>query len=197
MSDAFNEFGPVVWFQDQFIDASAESLFRLVLLSWLVFAIVLIASDRLGAALLGRSRPLAQHPPVRARAWRWGRRTPPANFSLLPPGVSPAPTIETGQLVGRPLALPAATLQPDGDDVDAESAMWTTLDDADFWRLQSVDERPIFGFENGTRLGKGDAPQRYNPVVGRVETLTRNSDDGSVAWPQTAANVLVIGSEQE
>lgn len=197
MSEAFNEFGPVQWFQDQFVDASATSLFRLVLLSWLVLAIVLIASDRLGAVLLGRSRPLAQHPPALARAWRWGRRTPPANFSLLPPGVSAAPTLETIHFVERPLALLPGPDQPDPLDPQGESEMWITLDDADFWRLQSADERPIFGFENGTRLGKGEAPQRYNPVIGRVETLTRNSDDGSLAWPEAATSILVLGREQQ
>ena len=192
MSEAFDSFGPVEWFRDQFVDASAASMFRLVLLSWLVTAFVLIVLDRAGSVLLGRSRPLAQHPPERARAWRWGRQTPPQNYSLLPPGVSDAPRVEAIVDVHRPQALPAAREQetsiPDPT---------LDLDDSAFWASFAEDIAPIFGFENGTRLGKGEPPERYNPITGRVEALIRDVDDARIAWPGSAENALIIGGEIE
>ena len=106
MSEAFNSFGPVEWFSEQFADPSAASMFRLVLIAWAVLALVSIVLDRFGSLLLGRSRPLAQHPPERARAWRWGQRTPPENYSLLPPGIAGVPRLEPEVPIERPLALP-------------------------------------------------------------------------------------------
>lgn len=191
MSEAFNNFGPVEWFRDQFNPetVSAESMFRLVILSWIVAAVVLIAIDRLGSTVLGRSRPLAQHPPERARSWRWGRQTPPANFSLLPPGVASAPALEPEVRVIRPLALPPAEVTFEGPMPDATSE----LDDTAFWRLFAEDESPLFGFENATRLTNGTPPERYNPVTGRVESLLRSREDAAVLWPTDATSSLVIG----
>jgi len=194
MSEAFNNFGPVEWFREQFnpLTVSAESMFRLVVLSWLIAVIVLIATDRLGSTLLGRSRPLAQHPPERARSWRWGRGAPPANYSLLPPGVA-APELTPAAKVARPLALPLA-------DVTFEEplpAATADLDNSAFWRLFAEDESPVFGFENATRLSKGTAPERYNPVTGRVEQLSRQRAQATVWWPDVAASVLIVGKEPE
>lgn len=199
MSEAFNDFGPVEWFRNQFVDASAASLFRLVLVSWLVLAIVLIATDRLGTLLLGRSRPLAQQPPVRARAWRWGSRTPPENYSLLPPGVLDVPRVETARVVNRPLALPAAFSTADLADsaLSTEGDSWDLLDDVDFWQLHASDDRPLFGFENASRLRKGGPPERYNPVTGRAEALVRDGEDRSISWPPITRSVFVLGSEDQ
>ena len=192
MSEAFDSFGPVEWFREQFVDASAASIFGLVLISWLVTALVLIGLDRASSVLLGRSRPLAQHPPERARAWRWGRRTPPPNYSLLPPGVLAPPRVGTVVDVHRPLALPA------GHEAQAFVADPTIdLDDSAFWRLFAEETAPIFGFENGTRLSKGDPPERYNPVTGRVEALIRNVDEATVTWPESAERSLIIGGNVE
>lgn len=190
MSEAFDSFGPVEWFRDQFVDASAASIFRLVLISWLVAVLVLIALDRAGSVLLGRSRPLAQHPPERARLWRWGRQTPPPNYSLLPPGVSAPPRVEAIIDVHRPLALPAGQ-EPQSFLSDPT----VDLDDSAFWRLFAEDVAPVFGFENGTRLGKGEPPERYNPVIGRVEALIRDSEGATVSWPVSAETSLIIGGE--
>lgn len=195
MSEAFNNFGPVEWFRDQFDPetVSAESMFRLVLLSWVVAAVVLIATDRLGSIVLGRSRPLAQHPPERARSWRWGRKTPPANYSLLPPGVPPTPVLEPGTRFVRPLALPVADVSFD----EPMPVATSELDDTAFWRLFAEDESPLFGFENATRLTNGNPPERYNPVTGRVESLLRSREEAAVLWPSTATSSLVIGKPDE
>lgn len=202
MSDAFNEFGPVEWFREQFVDASAASLFRLVILSWLVAALVWIAADRLGSVLLGRSRPLAQEPPVRARAWRWGRRTPPPNYSLLPPGVAAVPVVASAVVVERPTTSPLAELplasQPIGevsfDDPIPDPSI--ALDDPEFWKLFADQESPLFGFENATKLSHGEAPERYNPVIGRVEQLARDREQSTISWPHEADSTLLIGRDE-
>ena len=66
MTEFFQTFEPVEWFTSQFQDPTAASLFRLVLISWAAAAVAYIGLDRMGAVLLGRSRPVAQVPPVRA-----------------------------------------------------------------------------------------------------------------------------------
>lgn len=187
MSEAFNSFGPVEWFSEQFTDPSAASMFRLVLIVWAVLALVSIVLDRLGSLLLGRSRPLAQHPPERARAWRWGQRTPPENYSLLPPGIAGVPRLEPEVPIERPLALP--TGQPTSQITDESIA----LDDDAFWRFLADDPVPIFGFENGARIAKGSPPERFNPITGRVEQLIRNADDSTLSWPWSADGSLTIG----
>lgn len=192
MSDVFNDFGPVEWFRSQFEDPSAASMFRLVLISWAVAAIVFIALDRLGSMLLGRSMPLAQHPPERARAWRWGRSTPPSTYSLLPPGVEGVPVLEPSIPLARPLALGAGPLPPTIVLPDVSSP----LDDAAFWRLFADDLVPIFGFENGARLARGEAPERYNPVSGRVEALERNADEGTLSWPTLVSRDHTVGGNR-
>ena len=191
MSDAFNSFGPVEWFSEQFADASAASMFRLVLVVWAVLALVSIVLDRFGSLLLGRSRPLAQHPPERARAWRWGQRTPPENYSLLPPGIAAVPRLEPEVPIERPLARPRGDEQPILQIPDESIA----LDDDTFWRLFADDSAPIFGFENGARIERGSAPERYNPITGRVEQLVRNADDSTLSWSWSADGSLTIGGE--
>lgn len=202
MSEWFDDLRVVEWFRDQFADPSATSMFRLVLLAWVATAIVLIATDRFGAMLLGRSRPLAQEPPVRARAWRWGRRTPPPNYSLLPPGVAAVPQVTTPVALDRPTSnplaeLPVAAQQLDditfGEPLPDPSA---DLDDVSFWRLFADAESPLFGFENAARLARGEAPERYNPIAGRVEALERDRDAAVITWPNRADSTLLIGRSE-
>jgi hypothetical protein len=189
MSEAFNSFGPVEWFSEQFADPSAASMFRLVLVVWAVLALVSIVLDRLGSLLLGRSRPLAQHPPERARAWRWGQLTPPENYSLLPPGIAGIPRLEPEVPLERPLALPPGDEQLILQIPDESIA----LDDDAFWRLFADDSAPIFGFENGARIARGSAPERYNPITGRVEQLVRNADGSTLSWSWGVDGSLTIG----
>ena len=194
MSDWFTSLGPVVWFGEQFTDASAWSVFRLMLLSWVFAAAAFIGLDRLGAMLLGRSRPLAHEPPERARSWRWGTGAPPPNYSLLPPGTmveSTVPVITTAAAVDRPLALMAGDTTPIVRLPDPA----LPLDDEAFWRLFADDEAPIFGFENGTRLSKGEAPERYNPVTGYLESLQRDQHGGTLHWEWQPDDPIIVGPE--
>lgn len=196
MSDWFNDLGPVQWFGEQFEDPTAWSIFRLMLLSWVFAAAAFIGLDRVGTVLLGRSRPLAQEPPVRARTWRWGRRTPPANFSLLPPGS----TIEsTVPVVAAPVALARPQMLELGAGTTATQPILPDpglpLDDDAFWRLFADDDAPVFGYENGLRLGNGQAPERYNPITGRVEKLRRSEAAGTLSWSWLPDDPHVIGPE--
>ncbi len=198
MSEWFNSFGPVEWFGEQFQDPSARSVFRLMLLSWVFAAVVFIGLDRVGAVLLGRSRPLAQEPPVRARAWRWGRRTPPANYSLLPPGSTVESTVPV-VAAPTPLARPQLLELEPGEISDPAKPTLPDpsmpLDDDAFWRLFADDDAPVFGYENGLRLGNGQAPERYNPITGRVEKLRRNESAGTLSWSWLPDDPHVIGPE--
>ena len=191
MNELFQDFGPVQWFTEQFEDPSAASIFRLVLISWVVAGAAYIGLDRLAAMLLGRSRPLAQAPPTRARAWRWGRHQPPSNYSLLPPGT----TVTSSQAVasstaGRPARAAAPLLLERPSLVEAEMLTDTIrvpdpagpLDDKAFWQLFDEQSAPVFGYENGPRLAEGQAPERYNPVTRRVETLGRHQAEGILLW---------------
>jgi hypothetical protein len=194
MSDWFNDLGAVEWFRDQFDPdtVTAWSIFRLMLLSWVFAAVAFIGLDRLSTALLGRSQPLAQEPPVRARTWRWGRKTPPRNYSLMPPGTtveSEVPFIAAPFPLERPLALEAGEMRVRLPDPALP------LGDDDFWRLFADDTAPVFGFENGTRLGKGAAPERYNPITGRVESLERNERAGTLSWAWAPDDPHVVGPE--
>lgn len=194
--DWFNDFGPVEWFNEQFVDPDAWSIFRLMLLSWAVAGAAFIGLDRISTVLLGRSRPLAQEPPIRARTWRWGRQTPPRNYSLMPAGTtvqSTVPLVEAPVPLERPLAAllsgaPSATQirLPDPS---------LPMDDDAFWRLFADDTAPVFGFENGTRLGKGEAPERYNPITGRVESLERDQEAGTLLWAWQPDDPYVVGPE--
>ena len=205
MSEWFQSLGPVQWFRDQFAQCpetatscdsiAAADMFQLVLLAWLVAAVVLIGLDRLGSGLLGRSRPLAQVPPARARTWRWGRKTPPENYSLLPPGttVQPnnPPVLETEPL-DRP-ALNAAVDEP----TEPSSVIHlpdSELPDNAFWLALSTTAAPLFGSENTEGLRSGRAPERYNPVRVQVESLQRD-DSGEISWPSTPRSTTVLGDQ--
>jgi len=201
MSDWFNDLSLVEWFGDQFVDPSAWSIFRLMMLSWALAAVVFIGLDRLGSMLLGRSRPLAQGPPERARAWRWGRHAPPTNYSLLPPGSTVESTVP---MLAAPVALDRPMLElgaGEGDSGGDTTAVRTLpdpalpLDDDAFWRLFADDDAPVFGYENGLRLGNGQPPERYNPITGRVEVLKRYEDAGSMSWTWLPDDPHVIGPE--
>ncbi len=194
MSDWFNSLDPVIWFTEQFEDPTAASLFRMVLISWAVAAVAYIGLDRLGSVLLGRSRPLTQAPPSRARAWRWGRSQPPANYSLLPPGtvVQTAPVVSTGATLDRPSAVAAGMLAHTIRVPDPAGP----LDDDAFWQLFDEQSAPLFGYENGLRLRDGFAPQRYNPVTRRVESLERRRDEGILLWGWSPGTTTIVEGEE-
>ena len=188
MSDSINESGFIEWLRELFVGADAESMFRWVIVAWLVLVAAMVVLDRLGAGLLGRSRPLEQAPPERARTWRWGRRTPPRTYSLLPTGTideraHQAPAIrESIPLSTRPLAaLPAPSAAP------------ILLANPDYWRAAANPAAPHFGYENTERLERGTAPERYNPVTGRVESLDRDESTGILIWPGDAEAPLAVG----
>ena len=188
MSDSINESGFIEWLRELFVGADAESMFRWVIVAWLVLVAAMVVLDRLGAGLLGRSRPLEQAPPERARTWRWGRRTPPPTYSLLPTGTideraHQAPAIrESIPLSTRPLAaLPAPSAAP------------ILLANPDYWRAAANPAAPHFGYENTERLERGTAPERYNPVTGRVESLDRDESTGILIWPGDAEAPLAVG----
>lgn len=205
MTEWFLSLGPVEWFREQFADCpegadsceplTASDLFGLVLVSWAALAVILIVLDRLRAAVDGRSRPLAQVPPQRARTWRWGRKTPPTDYSLLPAGTvvsRPQPPRIVVTPTTRPLALPSGQVPQDtppqriGPDPSIE------LDDEDFWRLFTGDDASLFGSENESRLRDGLAPERYNPISGRVEPLLRDQVEAALIWPWPTADKIVV-----
>ncbi len=191
MSELFNDLGPVEWFTAQFEDPTAASLFRLVLISWAAAAVVYIGLDRLGAVLLGRSRPLAQEPPVRARTWRWGKNAPPSHYSLLPPGVTastPRPVVSTGASFDRPSAVAAGMLAHTIRVPDPAGP----LEDDEFWQLFDEEGAPLFGFENGLRLHAGEAPERYNPITRKVESLHRHRDEGILLWQWSPSSTTIV-----
>ncbi len=190
MSEWFNTFGPVEWFGAQFEDPTAASIFRLVLISWGVAAAAFIGLDRLGAVLLGRSRPLVQAPPERARAWRWGRKEIPSNYSMLPAGttVETLPSLTAGPALSRPSPVAAGMLAETIRVPDPAGP----LDDADFWRLFDEESAPLFGFENGLRLREGKAPERFNPVTREVESLERYREDGILLWNWSPTSTTIV-----
>ncbi len=185
MTDSVNDSGFIEWLRGLFEDADAASMFRWVIVAWLVLVAVMVVLDRLGTGLLGRSRPLEQVPPERARTWRWGRRTPPPTYSLLPTGTiaehaHAAPIVESIPLSTRPLALPAA------------APTSHVLANVDYWRWAGDPAAPLFGYENNDRLSRGQAPERYNPVTGRVESLDRDEASGTLLWPGDAESPLAL-----
>ena len=146
MNEWFQSLGPVQWFRDQFAECpegavncdsiTAPDMFQLVLVAWAVAAVALIALDRLGSGLFGRSRPLAQEPPAKARTWRWGRQTPPENYSLLPPGTAvqrsaPTPVLEM-EVVDRPALTTGETDEPVGS-VSAVQLPGAEVSNDAFW----------------------------------------------------------------
>ena len=221
MSEWFLSLPPVEWFREQFqecpegaIDCdsiTAQEMFQFVLLAWLVAAAVLIVLDRVGAGALGRSRPLAQVPPERARLWRWGRKTAPANYSLLPPGstvaVAAPPQIAI-EPVPRPQLSTAETIdlsESPNTTIDLENlpqpvpayvspiAANPDLPDEAFWQTLASASAPIFGLENDALLREGTAPERYNPITGRVESLLRDSEAEELLWPWLPSSTTIVG----
>ena len=190
MSEWFHDLGPVQWFIAQFEDPTAASLFRLVLISWAVAGATYIGLDRLGSVLLGRSRPLSQTPPTRARGWRWGRSLPPASYSMLPPGttVGSRPVVTTGAALDRPTAVSAGML---AHTIRVPDPAGPLEDDA-FWQLFDEQSAPLFGYENGLRLRNGSAPERYNPVTRRVETLERHRGEGILLWEWSPGETTIV-----
>lgn len=201
--------GPVEWFRDQFAECpegaldcdsiGAPDLFRFVLIAWAVAAVALIALDRLGSGLFGRSRPLAQEPPAKARAWRWGRQAPPENYSLLPPGTTVQQSEPPPVLAMAPVDRPALTTST--PDQPAQSLSSVALPGGEvsndaFWKALAVSSAPLFGLENQERLNSGLHPERYNPVTGRVETLDRD-EMGQISWAWSPESTTVIGDESE
>lgn len=188
MTDDLNDSRPIEWLRGLFEDASAESMFRWVIVAWLVLVFSMVVLDRFGAGLLGRSRPLLQSPPERARTWRWGRRTPPSTYSLLPTGTlaeaAPRAVPELAEsipLSTRPVAaLPAAVLAP--------------VDNTTYWIDAANPAAPRFGYENVDRLSDGAAPERYNPITGRVESLDRDGETGALVWPGDATDPVILGA---
>ena len=222
MSEWFQSLPPVEWFREQFQECpegaldcdsiSAQELFQFVLLAWLVAAAVLIVMDRFGGSLLGRSRPLAQEPPERARLWRWGRKTAPANYSLLPPGttvaVAPPPELVMGQVARPELATidlsDNAESHIDLDEIPATEYAYlygasleakANLPDDAFWQTLASATAPVFGLENDELLRRGSAPERYNPITGRVESLLRDSDASELVWPWVPSSATIVGAE--
>ncbi|MGI9605939.1 MAG: hypothetical protein ACR2P0_07340 [Acidimicrobiales bacterium] len=187
MSDRITSSGPVEWFRDLFDGISAGGVYSWVLVGWTVFAIAMVVLDRMGAGLLGRSRPLAQEPPSRARTWRWRRHQAPSNFSRLTTSTiepevlrRPAATIPLVAATAVPLALesglpalPAPQRILPFDTAD--------LDDEALWRATADSLSPVFGYENNRRLATGLPPERYNPLTDRVEHLRRRAD-GQLFW---------------
>lgn len=201
MSEWFNDLAPVEWFSEQFVDPSAWSIFRLMMLAWVFAAAVLIVLDRINTMLLGRSRPLAQEPPVRARMWRWRNATPPENYSAFPAGTMVPATVP---VIASPVPLerPALPSQVDEDEQEEQPENSVLLpdpampmDDDDFWRLFANDEAPVFGYENGVRVSNGNPPERYNPITGRVEALLRSEAAGTLSWSWLPDDPNVIGPE--
>ena len=206
MSEWFFSLGPVEWFREQFAQCpegatncdsiTAAEMFQFVFLAWLVAAAVFIALDRLGSGLLGRSRPLAQAPPTKARTWRWGRKTPPENYSLLPPGTTvqrgepPALQVET---IDRPALTTGDADQEPTSSLSALQLPAGELEDPEVWKSLALASAPIFGLENHDRLANGQAPERYNPISGLVESLERN-EDGTLKWPWSPKSTHVVGT---
>lgn len=199
MSEWFLSLGPVEWFREQFEgcpeDAltcdsiSAQELFRFVLIAWVVAAVVLIALDRLGSGLWGRSRPLAQEPPQLARSWRWGRKPPPANYSLLPPGTtvqSAAPTLPETTPVERPV-LPA--LPVGGAVVPGAASTVTLIDpgsdvsDNEYWNTFAGSVSPIL-----------DTKMMIVSDAGTRQSVTTPSAVGSRVFDETKMPPSCIGT---
>jgi hypothetical protein len=197
MSEAIDDFGPIEWLRELFADASAESMYRWMLAAWLVAAAVLIALDRVGWSLQGRSKTRTQTPPRLARLWRWRRADPPATYSMLPSRT----VVFEGSTPRLPQSIPLARSAPiedaeivvaaNGTDVLVEDGTGERLMLAPgpmpndrYWRSAADRREPIYGLENHVRLEIGRPPERYNPVSDRIETLERDPDTGIASWPR-------------
>lgn len=164
-----------------FATADAESMFRWVLLAWAVVVVASVFGDRISSVLLGRSKPRVQRPPTGARGWRWRRRIPPPTYSLHPVGTvgTDQPRVSTS----IPLTLPAGSSTGRMMLVERRWLVRTDLDNDDFWMKHANDASPIFGIENHSKLRRGEAPERFNPLTRRVERLRRDPDTGALHWP--------------
>ncbi len=179
---------PIEWIRELFTDADAESMFVWMFTAWAIAAGLMIVSDRLGSILLGRSRPLEQAAPARARTWRWGRKVAPAAFArhTTMTRLAPAPT-PPPRAIARPSPVEHAPI------VGELPALGPArVDDSTFWKSLADDAAPWFGDENTIRLDSGEPPQRYNPVTGRIETLERHAESGEMSWPRSARTRIVL-----
>lgn len=196
MSDSISESRLVEWIRELFVDATPESMIRWMLVAWLVSTAVLVGLDRLSSVLVGRSRPIAQQPPKLARSWRWRKGSlPPATYSMLPSGTMVPPTPSA-----RSASIPLAYVVDD-EVVEAEEPTMLLerpeVDDNEYWRdLVSV-TTPLFGYENNSRLELGRPPERFNPVLGRVEQITRVAEQGRVSWPESASDAIAISFDPD
>jgi len=190
-----SELGPVEWLRELFADASAESMFRWMLVAWLVLVVAAIVLDRISALLLGRSRPLTQEPPALARTWRWRRRQlPPSTYSMLPSGTLATPRPGATRPRSIPLSnrTPAVVEEAPRDPLMLERP---AIPDQEYWEDMADLATPVFGSENNARLELGRPPERFNPVTGRVEELLRDTSSGTVRWSSDPTHrSLVIGA---
>ena len=193
MSETIDELPPIDWLRDLFEDASAASMYRWMMVAWAVAVGGLIALDRIGWSLQGRSRPHRQTPPLRARLWRWRRSDPPALFTPLPSRTvvfeGSSPRVPSSIPLARSTPIEEAEVVTDmdePDEVDAGPLMLASgpIPNDRFWRLVADPDEPIFGLENNVRLELGKAPERYNPITDRIETIERDPATGIARWPR-------------
>jgi len=71
------------------------------------------------------------------------------------------------------------------------------MPDREFWKTLASEPAPLFGSENDDRLARGTAPERYNPISGRVESLLRDSTEAALLWPWTPGSATVVGLDQD
>lgn len=179
MREDIEDLGPVQWIRDLFENATAESMYRWMLVAWVVAVAAFVALDRVSSMLLGRSRPTTQRPPELARKWRWRKQLPPATYSMLPSG-----TLATPRPLALPASIPLSTRNGDSAERLPELPMLTraSVPESDYWEDLASVSAPLFGYENNPRLELGRPPERYNPIRGRVEALRRDTDSGAVSW---------------
>lgn len=197
MADDIDEFWLVEWLRDLFADASAESMYRWMLVAWVLAVGGFILLDRLGSMLAGRSRPRVQTPPALARLWRWRRADAPAMYTALPAGT----VFDTGTARQLPPSIQLARSAPIEDAelviLEPELRMPAELEVLEprmlpagpipndrYWRQAADPKGPAFGLENNVRLELGRAPERYNPITDRIETLEREPVSGIASWPR-------------
>lgn len=192
MSDAVRDSRLVEWVRELFADPSAESMIRWMLVAWLVATIGIILLDRLGSTLLGRSKPLTQEPPALARTWRWRRHTSlPTSYSMMPAGTLVTPPPSTA-----PESIPLATERPELEIEEQPVAPLIPSNRPDiadnrFWEGLVSTTHPLFGYENTARLELGRPPERFNPVLGRVEQIDRDPATGAISWPGKYVSLFI------
>ncbi len=202
MADAIDEFWLVEWLRDLFADASAESMYRWMLVAWVIAVGGLILLDRIGSMLQGRSKPRVQTPPALARLWRWRRSEAPTTYSALPAGT----VFDSGYARQLPPSIPLARSTPIEDAelvvLEPEQLLAPELEapgprmlpagpvpNDRYWRQAADPHEPVFGLENNVRLELGRPPERYNPITDRIETLERDPVSGIARWPRPEGTV--------